>query len=67
MNKTINFPCVMLEKANTNDTFEKQFNQFSIIRNEKQLNERAKMFNEPVICHDYSVINEALRIEKHFN
>jgi len=57
----------MLEKANTNDTFEKQFNKFSIIRNEKQLNERAKMFNEPVICHYYSVINEALRIEKHFN
>jgi hypothetical protein len=42
-------------------------NSFVIIRQPKDIKKYLDRFNEPVLCHYYAIINEALRIESHFH
>lgn len=65
--KSLNFPCVMLEKENTigvSVSEETLMNKFSLIISQKDLDEKVTHFKEPVLCHYYSVVNEAIRITK---
>jgi hypothetical protein len=63
--QSINYPCVMVEEQNM--TKGNPLNSFVIIRKAKEIKKYLNRFNEPLLCHHYSIINEALRIEAHFN
>lgn len=63
--QSINYPCVMVEKQNIAKG--DPLNYFVIIKEAKQIKKYKNNFNEPLLCHHYSIINEALRIESHFN
>jgi hypothetical protein len=63
--QSINYPCVMVEEQNM--TKGNPLNSFVIIRKAKEIKQYLNRFNEPLLCHHYSIINEALRIEAHFN
>jgi hypothetical protein len=63
--QSINYPCVMVEEQNM--TKGNPLNSFVIIRKAKEIKKYLSRFNEPLLCHHYSIINEALRIEAHFN
>ncbi len=66
MNKptSINFPCVMLEKIQGEHITVKSLTKFTIVNSQDEINQRSRFFNEPVICHYYSIVNEAKRINK---
>lgn len=67
MKAPINYPCVMLDKADTiglSITEKNLLNKFSLIENEADFYEKSPFLNEPVICHYYSVVNEAIRLTK---
>lgn len=42
-------------------------NSFVIIKEAKEIKKYSSHFKKPLLCHYYSIINEALRIEAHFN
>lgn len=42
-------------------------NSFVIINQAKEIKKYLGRFNEPLLCHHYDIINEALRIQAHFN
>jgi hypothetical protein len=63
--QSINYPCVMVEEQNM--TKGNPLNSFVIIKEAKEIKKYLNRFNEPLLCHHYSIINEALRIEAHFN
>lgn len=42
-------------------------NSFVIINQAKEIKKYLGRFNEPLLCHYYDIINEALRIQAHFN
>ena len=42
-------------------------NSFVIIKEAKDIKKYQIRFIKPLLCHHYSIINEALRIEAHFN
>lgn len=68
MNKlnSINFPCVMLEKVEGEIFSEKHLTKFVLVHSQKEIDEKAKFFNHPVLCHYYNVVNEAIRISNLF-
>lgn len=45
----------------------KPLTSFVIIKEAKEIKKYLSRFNEPLLCHHYSIINEALRIEASFN
>jgi hypothetical protein len=63
--QSINFPCVMVEKQNIAKG--DPLNSFVIIKEAKDIKKYQIRFIKPLLCHHYSIINEALRIEAHFN
>ena len=62
---SINYPCVMIEEQNMKKG--NPLNSFVIIKEAKEIKKYLNRFNEPLLCHHYSIINEALRIESNFN
>lgn len=42
-------------------------NSFVIINQAKEIKKYLGRFNEPLLCHHYDIINEAIRIQAHFN
>jgi hypothetical protein len=63
----INYPCVMFEKKDTigiSLTEKDLMKKFALINNVDEYFTKKASFENPVICHYYSVINEALRINK---
>ena len=63
--QSINFPCVMVEQQNI--TKGDPLNYFVIIKEAKDIKKYSSHFKKPLLSHHYSIINEALRIESHFN
>jgi hypothetical protein len=62
--KSINFPCIMLER-NDNVSFGiEHLTKFAICRSNAEIKDRAECFKNPVLCYYYTVVNEALRLEK---
>jgi len=61
----INYPCVMIERANTigtninEDTLKKGF---VLIESEKEFYCKIQFFDDAIICHFHTVINKAIEI-----
>ena len=59
----INYPCVMLEKNEHLGVINSIENtKFTILYNYKDYSENLKLYNDPIIIHYYSVINEAVKL-----
>lgn len=70
MKAPINYPCVMFEKSDTtgkNLTEKDLCNKFVLITGEIHFHKMIEYFTTPVICHYYTVVNEAIRIENQVN
>ena len=60
---SINFPCIMLEKVTGEHITVKSLTKFTIVRSQKEIDQRKQFFINPTICHYYEIVNEAKRIE----
>jgi hypothetical protein len=68
MKAPINYPCLLLERKDYINELTKNVNVVNLIKNkpfvilmrEEDFNKKIKDFEEPIICHYYSVINEAV-------
>ncbi|HXU25584.1 MAG TPA: hypothetical protein VN698_00015 [Bacteroidia bacterium] len=60
--KSINFPCVMLEKIEGAHVTVKSLTKFILVNSQADIDKKAKFFINPVICHYYAIVNEAKRI-----
>jgi hypothetical protein len=64
---SINFPCVILERQKNKHFTINDLRIFSIVRNQKEIDHKKEYFRDPVICHYYAIVNEALRLEQILN
>ena len=54
---------MMENQPNTHFTI-KDLKKFAVIRSQHEIDTRKEYFKNPVLCHYYEVVNEALRLEK---
>ena len=65
--KSINYPCVMLEKIEGEHITVKSLTKFMVVKSQQDIDKNAKFFNQPVICHYYDIVDEALRLTNLIN